>query len=160
MYHTPSCFWAPSSSGLCLQSQRRVLTGIRLVAWTSAIVRCSRASLPALIASTSRLDDEDADTTLLPVAEAVVHEGELPRHVTEQLEAHAAPRCHGPCLRAADRRRGRGTQVHRIELLAHNVEVAGVCGAGIHEPEANAVAHFHADRGVDGLVGPPVGENG
>ena len=51
------------NSGLCLQSQRSVRTGIRLVAWASAIVRCTRAFLPALIASTDSLTEAERVST-------------------------------------------------------------------------------------------------
>src|SRR5688500_15699381 len=91
------------------------------------------------------LDDEEADRALLPVAEAVVDEGELAGDVAHQLEAHAAARRHAPRLHAADRRARRGAEVHRVELLADDVEVRRVRRAGGHHPEAHAVANGDAD---------------
>src|SRR5688500_17022279 len=91
------------------------------------------------IAAASR-DDQKPDRALLPVPEAVIHEGELARDIAEELEAHAATRAHVPRLRPAHRCAGRRSEVHRVELLAHHVEGAGMRRAAVHHPEAHAIA--------------------
>ena len=65
--------------------------------------------------------------------EAMVDEGELARDVAHQLEHLAAARRHVPRLHAADRRAGGRTEVHRVELLAHDVERARVRRACSHD---------------------------
>src|SRR4051812_10473648 len=79
---------------------------------------------------------KESNGPLLAMAKTVVHERELSRNIAEQLEAHAAAGRDAPGLDTPHGTRRGSTEVDRVELVADDVKVAGVCGPGVHDPEA------------------------
>src|SRR5581483_5709815 len=104
----------------------------------------------------SFLHDQVADRALLPMAEGVVDERELPRDIAGELEAHSTTRGHGEGLYPMDRPPGRGTDVHRVELLPDDVERTRMGRPGIHHPEADPLSHSHTDRLTAVLIGSTI----
>jgi hypothetical protein len=85
---------------------------------TTPAVRMSTVARP------SPFDDEQADRAFLTVAESVIHEWELARHIAHHLIDDTAAGRDAEGLHAADGVTGRRPEIHRVELFTHHVKIA------------------------------------
>src|SRR6476661_7478739 len=114
------------------------------------------AMTPGAMSRLLPLDHEDADRALLTVAESVVHERKLARHVAHELEYHTTARRRAERLHASEGSQRRCAKIDGVELLADDVEMTRVRRPRVHEPESHALAHLHTDRLLHVLARPAV----
>ena len=110
------------------------------------IVSCVRFSLQAEASEFLRLDDQQAGSPLLPVAESVIDEGKLTHQVGGKFKHHAASCRDAEGLYPVHRAFRRRAQINGLKLLTDNVKIARMRRPRGYHIEAYTIAPFYPDR--------------